>query len=190
MKTCVLILAALSLAACQPAEGPKASNEIQINGAGATFPNPIYSKWFDEYGQAHPNVKINYQPIGSGGGIKQLTAQTVFFGASDGPMTDDQLKAAQRPILHFPTVLGGVVPIYNIPGVTQQLRFSGDVLAGIYLGNIKKWNDPAIAKINPGVSLPATDIAVVHRSDGSGTTYIFVDYLSKVWPEFKQKVGV
>ena len=189
MKTCVLILAALSLAACQPAEGPKASNEIQINGAGATFPAPIYSKWFAEYGKAHPNVKINYQPIGSGGGIKQLTAQTVFFGASDMPMTDEQLKSAPGPILHFPTVLGGVVPVYNVEGVGVPLRFTGPLLADIYLGKVTKWNAPAIASANPGVKLPATDIAVVHRSDGSGTTFIWCDFLSKVSPEYKTKIG-
>jgi len=189
MKTCVLILAAIALAACQPAEGPKAANEIQINGAGATFPSPIYSKWFDQYGKAHPGVKINYQPIGSGGGIKQLTAQTVFFGASDMPMTDEQLESAPGPVLHFPTVLGGVVPVYNVEGVTQPLRFTGVLLADIYLGKVRKWNDPAIAAANPGVTLPATDIAVVHRSDGSGTTFIWCDFLSKVSPEYKQKVG-
>ena len=130
---------------------------------------------------------INYQSIGSGGGIQQVINQTVFFGATDGPMTDEQLKAAPGPILHFPTVLGAVVPVYNIPGVTAELKFTGPVLADIYLGKIRKWNDPAIAKLNPGVKLPATDITVVHRSDGSGTTYIFVDYLSKVSPEFKSQ---
>jgi phosphate transport system substrate-binding protein len=161
----------------------------QINGAGATFPNPIYSKWFSEYKKLHPDVAINYQPIGSGGGIRQLTNQTVFFGATDGPMTDEQLKGAPGPILHLPTVLGAVVPVFNVSGVTD-LKFSGAVLADIYLGKIKKWNDAAIAKLNAGVSLPATDIAVVHRSDGSGTTYIFVDYLSKVSPAFKTTVGV
>ena len=161
-----------------------------INGAGATFPFPIYSKWFSEYGKVHPEVQINYQSIGSGGGIRQLIARTVFFGATDGPMTDEQLKSAAGPILHFPTVLGGVVPIYNVPGVTQPIRFSGAALAGIFLGKITKWNDPALTKGNPGVNLPASDIAVVHRSDGSGTTYIFVDFLSKVSPEFKKKVGV
>jgi phosphate transport system substrate-binding protein len=162
---------------------------IKITGAGATFPYPIYSKWFSEYHKLHPNVEINYQSIGSGGGIRQLTNQTVFFGASDGPMTDEQLKDAPAPILHFPTVLGAVVPVYNLEGVSD-LKFSGTVLADIYLGKIKKWNDPAIAKLNAGAKLPTTDIAVVHRSDGSGTTYIWVDYLSKVAPEFKSKVGV
>ena len=167
----------------------QASGTIQINGAGATFPYPIYSKWFAEYNKQHPNVQINYQSIGSGGGIRQLTNQTVFFGATDGPMSDEQLKGAPGPILHFPTVLGAVVPVYNLAGVAD-LKFSGPVLADIYLGKIKKWNDGAIAQLNPGVNLPATDIAVAHRSDGSGTTYIFVDYLSKVSPEFKSKVGV
>ncbi len=135
-------------------------------------------------------MEINYQSIGSGGGIKQLTNETVFFGASDGPMTNDQLAAAPGHVLHFPTVLGAVVPSYNIPGVTADLKFTGPVLARIYLGEITKWNDPAIEKLNPGVSLPATDITAVHRSDGSGTNYIWCDYLSKVYPEFKKKVGI
>ena len=167
-----------------------AAARIQINGAGATFPYPIYSKWFSEYNKLHPNVEINYQSIGSGGGIRQVTAQTVFFGATDGPMTDEQLTSAPGPVLHFPTVLGAVVPIYNLPGLAQDLKFSGPVLADIYLGRIKKWNDRAIAGLNPGVTLPATDITVVHRSDGSGTTFIYVDYLSKVSPDFKSNVGV
>jgi phosphate transport system substrate-binding protein len=171
-------------------DGPALAQTVQINGAGATFPFPIYSKWFDEYHKQHPNIEINYASIGSGGGIRQLSNETVFFGASDGPMTNEQLAAAPGAILHFPTVLGGVVPSYNIPGVTASLKFTGTVLAEIYLGRISKWNDPAITKLNPGVSLPGTDIAVVHRSDGSGTTYIWVDYLSKVSSDFKQKVGV
>jgi phosphate transport system substrate-binding protein len=161
----------------------------QIDGAGATFPYPIYSKWFSEYNKLHPDVQINYQSIGSGGGIRQLTNQTVFFGASDGPMTDEQLAAAPGHVMHFPTVLGGVVPVYNIPNFHAELRFSGTTIANIYLGRITKWNDAAIAAENPGVSLPATDVAVVHRSDGSGTTYIFCDFLSKVSPEWKSKVG-
>src|SRR5919197_4483292 len=165
--------------------GTVAAQNVQINGAGATFPNPIYSKWFDEYNKMHPNVRINYQSVGSGGGIRQITNQTVFFGATDGPMTNEQLQAAPGKILHFPTVLGAVVPVYNIPAVRQELKFSGPVLADIFLGKITKWNDPAIAKLNAGVNLPATDITVAHRSDGSGTTYIWVDYLSKVSPEFK-----
>jgi phosphate transport system substrate-binding protein len=172
------------------AVGAAAQQKIQINGAGATFPNPIYSKWFDEYNKMHPNVEINYQSLGSGAGIRQVTAQTVFFGATDGPMTSDQLLAAPGKILHFPTVLGGVAPVYNIPSVRGELKFSGPVLADIFLGKITKWNDPAIAKLNAGVTLPNTDVTVVHRSDGSGTTYIFADYLAKVSPEWKAKVGV
>jgi phosphate transport system substrate-binding protein len=167
-----------------------AQQTLQINGAGATFPNPIYSKWFSEYNKLHPNVQINYQSLGSGAGIRQLTNQTVFFGATDGPMTQDQLLAAPGKVLHFPTVLGAVVPVYNIPGVTTQLKFTGPLLADIFLGKITKWNDPAIAKVNPGVNLPGTDITVAHRSDGSGTTYIFMDFLAKLSPEWKQKVGV
>jgi phosphate transport system substrate-binding protein len=169
---------------------PVLAQTVQINGAGATFPYPIYSKWFSEYNKVHPNIEINYQSIGSGGGIRQLSNETVFFGASDGPMTNEQLQAAPGAILHLPTVLGGVVPVYNIPGVSTELKFTGEVLARIYLGKITKWNDPAIKGLNAGVNLPATDIAVAHRSDGSGTTYIWVDYLSKDSPEFKQKVGV
>jgi phosphate transport system substrate-binding protein len=162
----------------------------QINGAGATFPFPIYSKWFSEYNKLHPDVQINYQSLGSGAGIRQMTAQTVFFGASDGPMTDEQLRAAPGRILHFPTVLGAVVPIYNIEGVSAELKFTGPLLADIFMGKVAKWNDPAIARLNPGVSLPADDITVVHRSDGSGTTYIFCDYLGKISPEWKKKVGI
>jgi len=162
----------------------------QINGAGATFPDPIYQKWFAEYNRLKPDVRINYQPQGSGAGIKQVTSRTVFFGATDGPMTPEQLQAAPGRILHFPTVLGGVVPIYTIPGVTAELKFTGPVLADIFLGKITKWNDPQIAKLNAGVTLPGTDIVVVHRSDGSGTTYIFADYLAKVSPEWKKRVGV
>jgi phosphate transport system substrate-binding protein len=172
------------------AAGVAARQTMQINGAGATFPNPIYSKWFSEYNKLHPNVQINYQSLGSGAGIRQLTNQTVFFGASDGPMTQDQLLAAPGKILHFPTVLGAVVPVYNIPGVSAELKFTGALLADIYLGKITKWNDPAIMKLNAGVNLPGTDITVVHRSDGSGTTYIFMDFLAKTSPEWKQKVGV
>jgi phosphate transport system substrate-binding protein len=167
-----------------------AAQTVRINGAGATFPYPIYSKWFSEYNKLHPNIQINYQSIGSGGGIRQITNQTVFFGASDGPMTNEQLQAAPGKILHFPTVLGADVPVYNIPGLTVELKFSGPLLADIFLGKVTKWNDAAIAKLNPGVNLPGTDITVVHRSDGSGTTYIWVDYLSKVSPEWMKKVGV
>jgi len=178
----ILLAGAAATAATAQAE--------QINGAGATFPYPIYSKWFSDYNKLHPDVEINYQSIGSGGGIRQLSNQTVFFGATDGPMTPDQMQGAPGRILHLPTVLGAVVPIYNIPGVDAPLKFSGTLLADIILGKVTKWNDPAIAGPNPGVKLPSTDITVAHRSDGSGTTYIFVDYLSKVSPEFKTKVGV
>jgi phosphate transport system substrate-binding protein len=186
-----LILAAAALGMALAFGGATVhAQKIQINGAGATFPYPIYSKWFSEYNKMHPDVEINYQSIGSGGGIRQLTNETVFFGASDGPMTDEQLQAAPGRILHFPTVLGGVVPVYNIPGVTGELKFTGKVLADIIMGRINKWNDPSIVALNSGAKLPASDIAVAHRSDGSGTTYIFVDYLSKVSPEFKKTVGV
>lgn len=161
-----------------------------INGAGATFPNPIYQKWFSEYNKLHSDVRINYQPQGSGAGIQQVSAGTVFFGATDAAMTDEQLQAAKGKLLHFPTVLGGVVPIYNIPGVNAELKFTGPVLADIFLGRITKWNDPAIAKANEGLTLPATDIVVVHRAEGSGTTYILTDFLAKVSPEWKSKVGV
>jgi phosphate transport system substrate-binding protein len=167
-----------------------AAQTTQINGAGATFPYPIYSKWFDEYAKLHSNVRINYQSIGSGGGIRQLTNQTVFFGATDGPMTPEQMQQAPGKVLHLPTVIGAVVPVYNLPGVSTELKFSGPVLADIFLGKITKWNDPAIAKLNSGVNLPATDITVVHRAEASGTSYIFVDFLAKVSPEWLKKVGV
>jgi len=160
-----------------------------INGAGATFPYPIYSKWFSEYSQAHPNIKINYQPIGSGGGIRQVTEGTVDFGASDVTMTDEQLAGAKVKVVALPTVLGAVVPVYNVPGVNKDLNFSGDVIADIYLGKISKWNDPRIAKDNPGVNFPDKPILPVYRSEGSGTSFIFTDFLSKVSPDFKSKVG-
>src|ERR1700720_3267271 len=171
-----------------------ADNPVSINGAGASFPYPMYSKWFDEYHKKNSNIQINYQSIGSGAGIKQVTEGTVDFGATDGPMNDDQLKTFQDKhngvgILHFPTVLGADVPTYNIQGVSGALNFTPEALAGIFLGKVTKWNDPAIAGPNKGVSLPAADIIVVHRSDGSGTTYIWTDYLSKVSPEWKSKVG-
>ena len=166
-----------------------AAQKIQINGAGATFPYPIYSKWFSEYNKLNPNIEINYQSIGSGGGIRQVTAQTVFFGASDGPMTNDQLLAAPGKILHFPTVLGAVVPTYNLPGVNTPLKFTGALLADLFLGKVTRWNDAAIAKVNAGVTLPNLPITIVHRSDGSGTTYIWTDFLQKVSPEWKTKVG-
>ena len=165
-----------------------ASAQMMINGAGATFPYPIYSKWFDAYTKVDPSVRFNYQSIGSGGGQKQILAQTVDFGASDGPMSDDNLSKAPGKILHIPTVAGADVVAYNLPG-NPALKFDADTIAGIFLGQIKKWNDQKITALNPGVSLPDQDIVVVHRSDGSGTTYIWTDYLSKISPEWKQKVG-
>ena len=166
-----------------------AAAQTTLNGAGATFPNPIYSKWFSEYHKQHPDVEINYQPIGSGGGIRQVTAGTVDFGATDGPMSDEQLKSSKVPIQHVPTVMGSVVPAYNIPGVKEELKFTPDVLANIFLGKITTWNDPAIQNLNKDIKLPNQNINVVHRSDGSGTTYVFTDYLSKVSPEWKGGPG-
>ncbi|MGH9703975.1 MAG: phosphate ABC transporter substrate-binding protein PstS [Candidatus Acidiferrales bacterium] len=185
LALCVLILFLVA----SPAPAAPDAGTVLLNAAGATFPYPMYSKWFDDYHKLHPNIQINYASIGSGGGIRQVLAGTVDFGASDGPMTDEQLAQAKIPVLHFPTVMGADVPSYNIPGVSAELNFTPEALAGIYLGKITKWNDPAIANSNPGISLPANDIVVVHRSDGSGTTYIWVDYLSKVSPEWSSKVG-
>ena len=163
--------------------------QTTLTGAGATFPYPIYSKWFSEYHKSHPSVEINYQSIGSGGGIRQVTAATVDFGASDMPMTDKQLQEAKSKILNIPTVLGADVPAYNIPGVAGEVKFTPEALAGIFLGKISKWNDKAITSANPGVNFPDKEIIVVHRSDGSGTTFIWTDYLSKVSPEWKNLVG-
>jgi phosphate transport system substrate-binding protein len=163
--------------------------QTTLNGAGATFPYPMYSKWFSEYHKAHPDVEINYQSIGSGGGIRQVLAGTVDFGASDGPMTDEQLAQAKTKILHVPTVLGAVVPAYNIPGVNAEIKFTGEALAGIFLGKVTAWNDPAIAGANPGLSLPNQPILLIHRSDGSGTTYIWTDYLAKASSDWKSQVG-
>jgi phosphate transport system substrate-binding protein len=188
----LVVTAACGGGASGPVKAPEAAASgasAQINGAGATFPNPIYSKWFSEYNKIHPNLKINYQPIGSGGGIRQVLERTVFFGATDQPMTDEMLAKAPGPVLHFPTVLGAVVPVYNLEGVDAPIKFTGPVLADIFLGKITKWNDPALAKINAGVKLPSGAITVVHRSDGSGTTFVWVDFLSKISPEWKEKVG-
>ena len=185
VKTLAVLSVLLFVAALAIAQG----GPILLNAAGATFPYPIYSKWFDQYRQIHPSVQINYQSIGSGGGIRQLLDKTVDFGASDGPMSDDQLKQASVPILHFPTVLGAALPSYNIPGVQAELNFTPEALSGIFLGKVTKWNDPALTSANPGVKLPGDDIVVVHRSDGSGTTYIWTDYLSKVSKEWNDKVG-
>jgi phosphate transport system substrate-binding protein len=169
------------------------AQQVNVTGAGATFPYPMYSKWFDEYHKLFPTIQINYQSQGSGAGIKQVTEGTVDFGATDGPMSDAQIAEFKMKrgtnILHIPTVLGADVPVYNIPGVTAELNFTQEALAGIFLGKVTKWNDPAIASVNPGVNLPAGDIIVVHRSDGSGTSFIWTDYLSKVSPEWDKKVG-
>ena len=162
--------------------------QLLINGAGATFPYPIYSKWFDEYAKIDPSVRFNYQSIGSGGGQQQILAQTVDFGASDGPMSDQNLAKARGKLLHFPTVAGAVVITYNIPG-NPQLKLDGPAIADIFLGAISKWNDKRITQLNPGVTLPDTDLVVVHRSDGSGTTYIFTDFLSSVSKAWESKVG-
>jgi phosphate transport system substrate-binding protein len=184
----VKVLSVLAVLLCV-ATFAAAEGQVLLNAAGATFPYPIYSKWFDLYHTSHSNVQINYQSIGSGGGIRQLLDKTVDFGASDGPMNDDQLKQASVPILHFPTVLGAAVLSYNVPGAQSDLNFTPEALAGIFLGKVTKWNDPAITSANPGVKLPGDDIVLVHRSDGSGTTYIWTDYLSKVSPEWQSKVG-
>ncbi|HSB12602.1 MAG TPA: phosphate ABC transporter substrate-binding protein PstS [Blastocatellia bacterium] len=175
-------LCAFILSACS-------GGAIQLQGAGATFPDPIYQKWFSAYNQANPNTRFDYQSIGSGGGIKQISERTVDFGGSDAPMKDDDLKAAKGQILHIPTVLGADVITYNLQGISTELKLTPEVIAGIFLGNVKKWNDPQIAASNPDVHLPDSIITVVHRSDGSGTTFVFTDYLSKVSPEWHQKVG-
>jgi len=164
--------------------------QTTLNGAGATFPYPMYSKWFSKYHDAHPDIQFNYQSIGSGGGIRQVLAGTVDFGASDGPMTDEQLAQAKTKILHVPTVLGAVVPAYNVSGVSGEIKFTPDVLAGIFMGKITNWNDKGIASANPGVNFPKDEpIVVIHRSDGSGTTFIFTDYLSKVSPDWQSQAG-
>jgi len=184
----LVLLFTLTLCACTGSrEGGTA--EVRLQGAGATFPNPIYQKWFSEYNNAHPNLRFDYQSIGSGGGIKQISERTIDFGGSDAPMKDEDLKAAKGEILHIPTVLGADVITYNLQGVSSELKLTPEAIAGIFLGNIKKWNDPQIASPNPGVNLPAADISVVHRSEASGTTFVFTDYLSKVSPEWKEKVG-
>ena len=174
---CIILLAACALA------------QTTLNGAGATFPYPIYSKWFSEYHNQHSDVQVNYQSIGSGGGIRQVQAGTVDFGATDGPMTDEQIAASKVKVLHVPTVLGAVVPAYNIPGVTQEVKFTPEILAGIFMGKISNWTDAAIAKANPDIKFPNQSITVVHRSDGSGTSYIFTDYLSKVSADWQGGPG-
>lgn len=184
-----IVLSSLLLLCLAAIVSAQSGQTMLLNAAGATFPYPIYSKWFDVYHTAHPNIQINYQSIGSGGGIRQLQGGTVDFGASDMPLTDDQISQFKVKILHFPTVLGAVVPTYNVPGVSGDLNFTQKAVAGIYMGTITKWNDPEITKANPGVKLPGDDIVVVHRSEGSGTSFIFTDFLSKVSDEWKNKVG-
>lgn len=187
-----LLVAVLALVGCSSATPPSTSSAPSgqnLNGAGATFPYPIYSRWFSEFSQASQGVHINYQSIGSGGGIRQVSDGTVDFGATDGPMTDEQISKAKVKTIHIPTVLGAVVPVYNLPGVNKDLNFSPDVIANIYMGRITKWNDPRIAKDNPGVKLPGDAILPVYRSDGSGTTYIFTDFLSKVSKDFSSTIG-
>jgi phosphate transport system substrate-binding protein len=164
--------------------------QTTLNGAGATFPYPMYSKWFSKYHDAHPDIQFNYQSIGSGGGIRQVLAGTVDFGASDGPMTDEQLSQSKTKILHVPTVLGAVVPAYNVSGVSGEIKFTPEALAGVFMGKITNWNDKAIASANPGVNFPKDEpIVVIHRSDGSGTTFIFTDYLSKVSSDWQSQAG-
>jgi phosphate transport system substrate-binding protein len=193
LTVAVVVLVGATMLMTSLSSGVAAADPISLNGAGATFPYPMYSKWFDEFHKLHPDIQINYQSIGSGGGIRQLIDNTVDFGATDGPMTDDQIKEFREKrgvsVLHFPTVLGADVPAYNVPGANQELKFTPEALAGIFLGKITRWNDPELARANPGVNLPGNDIIVVHRSDGSGTTYIWVDYLSKISQEWKDKVG-
>jgi len=184
-KSLLVVLSLLGLGTIVAAQ----SGTVLLNAAGATFPYPIYSKWFDVYHTQHSNIQINYQPIGSGGGIRQLQAGTVDFGGSDAPMTDEQLAQSKVKILHFPTVLGAAVPSYNVVGVTGDINFTQKALAGIFLGTITKWNDPEISRANPGVNFPNAEIVVVHRSEGSGTTFIWTDFLSKVSEEWKNKVG-
>ncbi|MBD0326691.1 MAG: phosphate ABC transporter substrate-binding protein PstS, partial [Pyrinomonadaceae bacterium] len=184
LLTSVLLLAA----ACSGNTGGGGAGVVRLQGAGATFPNPLYQKWLSEYGKLNQNVRIDYQSIGSGGGIKQIQEQTVDFGASDAPMKDDDLKKAPGELLHIPTVLGAVVLTYNLSGIQQPLRFSPETIADIFLGKIKRWDDDRIKADNPGVALPAADVTVVHRSDGSGTSAVFTDYLSKISPEWKEKV--
>src|SRR6267143_1722350 len=185
----LLTFAAFILACSGGQQSGNAGGTVHLQGAGATFPNPLYQKWLSEYGKLHPNVRIDYQSIGSGGGIKQIQAQTVDFGATDAPMTDEELKGAPAPLVHIPTVLGAVVITYNLQGLSKPLRFSPDVIADIFLGKISKWNDPRIKADNADATLPAGNITVVHRAESSGTSFVFTDYLSKVSPEWKQKVG-
>ncbi|MBX7042580.1 MAG: phosphate ABC transporter substrate-binding protein PstS [Ignavibacteria bacterium] len=193
-KIVLLIFCLVLFASCGKNEKTEAPKTSQLNGAGATFPYPLYSKWFNEYAKINKDAKINYQSIGSGGGIKQITEGTVDFGATDSPMSDEEIKKANEKnnnsIIHIPTVIGSVVLTYNVPGLAKELNLTAETISGIFMGTIKKWNDPLIAKENPGVSLPDKDIIVCYRTDGSGTTYVFTDFLGKVSPDWKSKVGV
>ena len=186
LTTLVVLVASIG---CNGGGGAGSTGPVSLHGAGASFPNPLYQKWVSEYGNLHQNTRIDYQSIGSGGGIKQLKEQTVDFGASDAPLKDEDAKSFPGEVVHIPTVLGAVVITYNLPGLNQPLRFSSDVIADIYLGKIKKWNDARITADNPGVTLPANDIVVVHRSDSSGTSAVFTDFLAKISAEWKDKVG-
>jgi phosphate transport system substrate-binding protein len=186
--TLIISLVSVALTGCGTTGG-NSTGEVMLQGAGATFPNPLYQKWFAEYNKITPNAKFDYQSIGSGGGIKQITAKTVDFGGSDAPMKDDELKAAPGDILHIPTVLGAVVVTYNVPSLKTDLKLTPEAIAGIYLGKITKWNDTSIASSNPGVTFPDTTINVVRRSDGSGTSFVWTDYLSKISPEWKSSIG-
>jgi len=207
MRNCMFsvhaaVLLALSIVGCDKGQPPTPDNQqptaaataapanVRLNGAGSTFVYPLMSRWSSDYQKILPTVQVNYQSIGSGGGIRQLIERTVQFGATDGPMTDEQLKEAKSPVVHIPLAMGAVVPTYNLAGLPHAIRFTSDALAGIFLGDLKMWNDPKIASENKDLKLPATPIVVVHRSDGSGTTYVWADYLSKVSPEWKAKVGV
>lgn len=185
----IILIAGMAHISCSSGTKNETSQAVLINGAGSTFGYPIYSRWADDFRKTHPNVEINYQSVGSGAGIRQLLSGTVDFGASDAPMTDAQLAQSKSPVLHFPTVLGAVVPTYNITGVSAALKFTPEALSGIYLGKITRWNDPAISKPNAGVKLPGANIVVIHRSDASGTTFIWTDYLSKVSNEWRTRVG-
>ena len=178
----IAVLAAVATAAAQ-------TQATTITGAGATFPYPIYSRWFDEYEKRTPQVRFSYQSIGSGGGIRQLTDEFVFFGATDAPMLEEELLAAPARIVHIPTVVGAVVPVYNVPGVPRELKFTGTLLADMFLGRITNWNDPAIARVNEGIVLPPLEITPVFRADSSGTSYVWSDFLSKVSPEWRRQVG-
>jgi phosphate transport system substrate-binding protein len=194
IRSIIFSIALLFLVSCGKNDKVEAPKTSQLNGAGATFPYPLYSKWFNEYAKLNKDAKINYQSIGSGGGVKQITEGTVDFGASDSPMSTEEIEKANQKnnnsIIHIPTVIGSVVLTYNVPGIDKEIKLTPDAIVGIFMGTIKKWNDPKIAKENPDLTLPDKDIIVCYRTDGSGTTYVFADFLGKVSEEWKTKVGV